>query len=155
VAAFAEMHGDAQTLASSRQNQTWIDSAVGSDARVVAVWVPSSLTCVSPSRWNIRAIGFWENEFFNRSIRQTFYLRSPLETLPENPLALSVRTGELTTKSGDPLSARYVATPAGVRVIGDLLAKDSQTRTALYRVRGTPRLLLPACPTGATPDGAA
>jgi len=131
-----------KALAAKRVNQNWIDERVGSDARVAALWVPSSVACARPSQWNIRAYGFWQNEFFNRSVRRTFYVRRPLDDLREDALRISPRTHVLVRANGALFRARYVTVPSGVRLSGTVVGADTQTRTVLYRLAGPISLVL-------------
>jgi hypothetical protein len=62
----------------------WIDRAVGSDARVVALWATTN-TGPQASRW----AGVWADEFFNRSVRDVASADGPLpDGLPVTELTI-------------------------------------------------------------------
>src|SRR5262249_51360132 len=138
-----------RVLAGTRQNQSWIDKRVGNNARVTAVWFSSSVACARPSEWNIRAYGFWQNEFFNRSVRRTFYVGSPLDDLREDALRIAPGSHRLVLPDGALFRAHYVTVPTGVRLSGTLVAADPQTRTALYRLGARSATVQSDCASGA------
>jgi hypothetical protein len=143
AAARLDAHVGAQTLAKVRVDQQWIDDAVGPNAHVTAVWFPSSVACIPRSRLSAQAYGFWENEFFNRSVRRTFYVGRRLDGLPEERLILEPGTRVLIRPDGTRFSPSYVAVSDQVRLQAPVVAGDQQTRTALYRVRGSTRVVPP------------
>jgi hypothetical protein len=106
----------------------WIDRAVGSDARVVALWASKN------QRQYWRVEGLWSDEFFNRSVRSVASASGPLpDGLPVEDMqirsngcldaALRSRPQYAVVATARPLTARVVqVSPSG--------------RAVLYRLRG-------------------
>lgn len=111
----------------------WVDSAVGRDANVVAIW--SGVAARSEDDWHT----IWQNEFFNRSVRRVYDLAEPLRYgLPETPLRKHGKALFLPT--GHALRAEYVLTDLNAAVVGQVVAVDRATAMAVYRTSGPVRL---------------
>jgi Dolichyl-phosphate-mannose-protein mannosyltransferase len=110
-------------------NTSWIDDAVGPNARVSALWASDS--AARTKRWYT----IWENELFNESVRRVYVLGRPMRyALPQLPLHRERR--ELYSGDGKPFVAEYVLTDARTPVDGTRIAADSRTGMVLVRVRG-------------------
>jgi hypothetical protein len=134
----------ARDLGGVRVHRDWIDAAVGARSEVAAPWLPNPVVCAPVQRWDLRQRALWENEFFNRSIRATYFvIEPPPDSLPARRLVLDPRRNLI---AGGGFAPRYVAVDDSVKLSAPVVARDSQTRTALYRVRGSLRLVaLPHC----------
>ena len=109
-------------------DRSWIDDAVGPQARVSAV---SSDNGALTNRWYT----IWENELFNESVRRVYVLGTPMRyALPQVPLQREGR--ELYSGDGKPFVAEYVLTDARTPLEGTQIAADSRTGMVLLRVRG-------------------
>jgi 4-amino-4-deoxy-L-arabinose transferase-like glycosyltransferase len=133
----------ARLLADVRVHQAWIDDAVGPSAKVAAVWFPNRIACVPLSRWYLRELSLWENEFFNRKVGRLYYVGQPLDPLPSQRLVIDRAKGVLTSLGTDDFAPRYLAVGEEVRLGAPVVARDRQTRTVLYRVRGPVRVVPP------------
>jgi hypothetical protein len=134
----------ARLLADVRVHQTWIEDAVGPTAPVAAVWFPNSTACVPVSRWYRRELSLFENEFFNRNVRSVYYVGQPVDQLPSERLVVDRATRVLTPSGPGDFAPRYLAVGEEVRLGAPVVARDRQTRTVLYRVRGPVRVIPPA-----------
>jgi hypothetical protein len=156
VAARWQAHLDTHKIAEVRVHRGWIDDAVGPSARVTAVWVPSTAACAPRRSWGPRWLALWQNEFFNRSVRRTaFVVRPAPDGLRAARLRLVRESGTLLTAAGLALQAPYVVLDESIGLRGArVIARDAQTRTVLYRLRGPVRLapLASGCATGLNVD---
>ena len=110
-------------------DRSWIDDAVGPQARVSAVWASDNGALTN--RWYT----IWENELFNESVRRVYVLGTPMRyALPQVPLQREGR--ELYSGDGKPFVAEYVLTDARTPLEGTQIAADSRTGMVLLRVRG-------------------
>jgi hypothetical protein len=111
---------------------SWIDEAVGPDAKVVAVWY-------SPSHGNSAHLvhELWADEFFNRSVRRVASAQGVLaDGLPVVRLTFGPR-GCLTAARG--FSAGYAAVGPNLRLQDPVVARSAATRTKLYRLQAPGR----------------
>jgi 4-amino-4-deoxy-L-arabinose transferase-like glycosyltransferase len=131
----------ARLLADVRVHQTWIDDAVGPSVNVAAVWFPNRIACVPFSRWYKRELSLWENEFFNQKVGRLYYVGQPPDPLPSERLVIDRATGVLSSSAAGDFVPRYVAVGQEVRLGAPVVARDRQTRTVLYRVRGPVRVI--------------
>jgi hypothetical protein len=107
-------------------NVDWIDRAVGRDARVAAIWSGNT------DRYSI-----WENEFFNRSLRDFYYTNAPLAgDLPEQPLRIDRSTGFMRGPDGEVVHATHVLTDGSVALQGTVITRDARKGMLLYLVGG-------------------
>ncbi|HET7567803.1 MAG TPA: glycosyltransferase family 39 protein, partial [Gaiellaceae bacterium] len=108
----------------SSQPKSWIDARVGRDAHVAVLWAGGNKLAV------------WENEFWNRSVRDVYDLVAPLPgNIPSTPVAVEQSTGILRDTNGEPIAEPYVLTSSGVALVGQVVARDTDKRLVLYRVR--------------------
>ncbi len=109
----------------------WIDRAVGADARVAVIWSGNT------DRYSI-----WENEFFNRSLRDFYFTQAPLSgDLPETALAVDRQSGYMRDPAGRIVHASYVLTDGSVALAGSVIRSDARKGMLLYRVNGLLRQL--------------
>jgi len=108
----------------SPPDRAWVDHALPPGATAVAIWS------------GVRApYLIWQNEFFNRSVGDVYYLRQPTWAgLPEQKLA--VHKGTLVTEAGVPLQARYALVDPWVVLRGRVIARDRTSGMRLYRLGG-------------------
>jgi hypothetical protein len=108
---------------------SWIDRTVGTNANVAALWSGGS------------AVRYWENEFWNRSIRRVYALRTPLPGgMPQQQVTVQSRSGDLVDESGKPLDADYVLTDVRAQILGTRVAADPDHSLVLYRVTKPARI---------------
>jgi hypothetical protein len=145
----ATVHAEASAgvLGSIRVHRDWIDAAVGPNADVAAIWFPGDVVC-APGSERVRRAAFWQNEFFNRSIRDVYYVVQPApDNLPAQRLSVRPTTHRLKPTHGARFSPRFLAVAEGVRIQAPVVAVDSQTRTVLYRFRPETSVVFPrGCP---------
>ena len=107
----------------------WIDRAVGSEARVAALW--------SPHRDFLTIV---QNEFFSRSVRRVYTLEGEMPlALAQTPLAFDAETGHLLDPDGRRVHADYALADVNVPVAGDVAARDATKGTVLVRTDGALR----------------
>jgi hypothetical protein len=93
-------------------DRDWIDRALGSDAGVVFVWTGHA------SRFAL-----WENEVFNRSVRNVYAAEAPLPgDLPEEPFAAA--------------RAPFAVSDGTLVLDGHVVAEDERRGLTVYRVGG-------------------
>jgi hypothetical protein len=108
--------------------RNWIDSRVGAKTNV-ALLVNGGLT----------ALPYWENEFFNRSVRTVYTLAGPYDGLARTDLA-PASTGLLHDDAGHPVHHRYVLSNYQVVPAGRPIAADRGTGMTLYETKGPLRI---------------
>jgi hypothetical protein len=106
----------------------WIDRRLGPDTNV-ALLVNGGFI----------ALPYWENEFFNRSVRTVYTMAGPFDGLPRTELA-TAPSGLLTGPAGQPVRHRYVLSNYQVVPEGLPLAQDSRTGMTLYRTSAALRV---------------
>lgn len=111
-----------------QQQRDWVDRHAGGDANVALV-VYGGLT----------ALPYWENEFFNRTVRTVYTLAGPYDGLPRTDLAPD-GSGLLHDAAGQPVHSRYVLANYQVVPRGEELADDRDTGMTLYRTSGPLRI---------------
>lgn len=116
------MHGD------------WVDTAAGSNAKVVVLW--SGLRLRGTAGWH----KIWEAELLNRSVRGVYDLRDAQPYAVPEP-KLETRGRQLYLPSGRPLRAQYVLTDLYAPVVGATVAVNRSIGMTLYRVDGRVQLL--------------
>jgi hypothetical protein len=110
-------------------HRNWIDRAVGRNANVTAVWSTGLIETI------------WNNEFFNRSIRQVVDTGNVFTGgLPEQSVRV-LGDGSVVDASGKPFSADDVLVPQAAFIAGKTLASDPGTGMLVVRVDG-PLLVL-------------
>jgi hypothetical protein len=108
--------------------RNWVDRHVGPHAKV------GLLTYGGPT-----ALPWFENEFFNRSVRRVYTLSGPYDSLPRTDVHAQP-SGELRDAEGTPVKSRYVLAHHQVVVNGRVLARDPGTGMTLYETDGPARI---------------
>lgn len=111
-----------------RQRHDWIDSRVGANANVALV-----------VNGGVTALPYWENEFFNRSVRTVYTLAGAYDGLPRTELAPD-SSGLLHAADGSVVRSRYVLANYQVVPVGEQLGLDRETGMTLYRTSGPLRI---------------
>jgi hypothetical protein len=106
----------------------WVDHEVGGDSNV-ALLVNGGIT----------ALPYWENEFFNRSVRAVYTLAGPFDGLAREDLAPDPK-GVLHGATGKRIQQRYVLSNYQVVPAGRPLAEDRGTGMTLYETKGPVRI---------------
>ena len=100
----------------------WVDRATRGRETVV-LWTGNT------SRFSV-----WQNEFFNRSVGDVYYLRDPMNGgLPQTRLELDRRTGVLRDE-GRTLAPEFALTDGSATPAGTLVDADEKRGVFLYRV---------------------
>jgi 4-amino-4-deoxy-L-arabinose transferase-like glycosyltransferase len=112
---------------------SWIDNRIGSGSKA------SFLLGTTLETWP-ETLGLWQNEFWNRSLGPVYNLSTPEPTGgPESPVRVEPRTGLIvSTATGKPVVARYVASSLAFGLDGQLIA--ARPPFALYRTDGSLRV---------------
>jgi hypothetical protein len=108
----------------------WIDRRVGPDTNVALLVNGGFLSGALP---------YWENEFFNRSVRTVYTLAGPYDGLPRTELAPKP-SGYLADPTGQRLAQRYVLSNLQVVPYGTPIAADRGTGMTLYKTNGPLRI---------------
>jgi len=108
----------------------WVDRQVGPDTNVALLVNGGSASGALP---------YWENEFFNRSVRTVYRLAGPYDGLAGEQLT-STPDGVLTDQAGHHVRHRYVLSNYQVVPDGRPLARDSRTGMTLYETSGPLRI---------------
>ena len=104
-------------------DRSWIDSAVGRDAKVAVLW----------SGGNQQAV--WQNEFWNRSVAKVYDLGTPLPgDMPSTRVGAVQATGVLVGLGGATIHEPFVLTSDTVSLVGKVVARDPAKQLVLYRV---------------------
>jgi hypothetical protein len=106
----------------------WVDSHVGAQTNV-ALLVNGGAT----------ALPYWENEFFNRSVRTVFTLAGAYDSLPRTDVA-AAPSGVLRDTANQLVRHRYVLSNFQVIPDGRPIAADSGTGMTLYETNGPLRI---------------
>jgi hypothetical protein len=109
-------------------HRSWVDNRVGANANV-ALLVNGGLT----------ALPYWENQFFNRSVRTVYTLAGPFDGLPRTDLAPTA-SGVLHDAAGHPVRHRYILSNYQVVPEGRPVAEDRGTGMTLYETSGPLRI---------------
>jgi glycosyltransferase involved in cell wall biosynthesis len=107
------------------RDRSWIDHAVGKDARVAVLYSGGNRLAV------------WENEFWNRSVSRVYELGVHLGgDMPATSVSVDPATGLVHDAEGRPVAARYVLTNRRVSLVGRPVAADAAKQLVLYRLTG-------------------
>jgi hypothetical protein len=107
-----------------RKDKSWIDGAVGRDARVGVVWAGGD------------DLSVWENEFWNRSVDRVYGLGARLPgDMPELQTSVDPATGALRG-----VTEPYVLAPTSIQLVGTRVASDPAKQLVLYRVTPPARI---------------
>jgi len=103
----------------------WIDDAVdGDDVAVLYTGLPHRFTVL-------------QNEFFNRSVGRVYTSSGHMDGgLPETPVTVDDRTGEVRRLDGSVIRERYVLTDGSVSLDGMPVATDPRLGLTVYRTNG-------------------
>ena len=103
----------------------WIDRAVGDeDVAVLYTGLPDRFTVL-------------QNEFFNRSVGRVYTTSGPMEGgLPETPVTVDPRTGEVRQPDGSVVRERYVLTDGSAALDGRPVAEDRRLGLQVFRTNG-------------------
>jgi hypothetical protein len=105
-----------------RVRRDWIDRAVGAKADVATLWTGRETF-----------VTLWNNEFFNRSVGTVYHFGPPPDGLPETPVTLDPKTGEVLA-SGSPVHPKYILVDPSVDILGRQIVRDPIIGMAVYRV---------------------
>ncbi|MBX5474689.1 MAG: glycosyltransferase family 39 protein [Thermoleophilia bacterium] len=120
---FPRLGSSAVAQGIGNSDRSWIDRAVGPDARVAVLWTGGNDLAV------------WENEFWNRSVSRVYDLTTPLGgDMPSTHVSVERSTGILRTPAGGTIPERYVLTRVGDELRGTPVARDKAKGLVLYRV---------------------
>ena len=108
----------------------WIDRRVGPDTNTALLVNGGFLSGALP---------YWENEFFNRSVRTVYTLAGPYDGLPRTELAPKP-SGYLADPTGQRLAHGYVLSNLQVVPYGTPIAADRGTGMTLYKTEGPLRI---------------
>ena len=115
---FPRLASSAYAQGSGKTDKSWIDDAVGRNAKVGVVFAGGNDLAVL------------ENEFWNRSIDRVYGLGARLPgDMPETQTSIDPGTGVL-----GGVTERYVLAPSSVQLVGTRIAADPAKQLVLYRV---------------------
>jgi hypothetical protein len=106
----------------------WVDHRVGSRAQVALLTYGGTT-----------ALPFFENEFFNRSVRKVYTMSGAYDGLPNDAMT-PAPSGVLHDSAGNRARARYVLANSQVVPAGRVLARDSGIGMTLYETDGVVRI---------------
>ena len=106
-------------------DRDWIDQAVGDeDVAVLHTSLPHRFTVL-------------QNEFFNASVGRVYTSGGPMDGgLPETPVTVDERTGELRREDGSVVREPFVLTDGSVSLDGRPVAQDRRLGLTVYRTKG-------------------
>jgi hypothetical protein len=104
----------------------WIDRALPPGAKAAFVWTGVS------DRFAVN-----QNEFFNRAVGPIYFVGQPTPgTLAETAVTVDDETGQIRTKEGVRIQARYVLTEDAITPDGVIVARDPGVGITLWRISG-------------------
>lgn len=112
--------------------RSWVDDAVGEDARVTKVYIDSA--CGSA----LERHALFLTEAFNTSVDRAAYIGDSVPDGIPLPRVDVARSGRLELSPGDPLVADYVYTQPGLELVGRRLAEGTAAGLVLWDVGGGP-----------------
>lgn len=105
----------------------WIDAALPDAARAAVLWTGRA------DRFTVN-----QNEFFNRTVGDIFYLRQPTPGgVGETLVRIDPRDGLVRLPDGDAFATEYLLTDGSVTPDGEVVARDDLLGTTLWRVGGS------------------
>ncbi|HVM56554.1 MAG TPA: glycosyltransferase family 4 protein [Gaiellaceae bacterium] len=126
---FPQLSKSALAQGIGRTDKSWIDSAVGPNAKVAVLW----------SGGNELAV--WENEFWNRSVDRVFDLGATMPgDMPSTRVAADQATGVLVGLGGRTIQDPYVLASDTVDLVGKVVARDPAKQLVLYKVTAPARI---------------
>jgi len=107
-------------------HRDWIDRAVPDGDRAAILWTART------DRFTVN-----QNEFFNRSVGTIYTLNGPVPgNLPETPVTIDARTGEVRRADGSVVREDYVLTDGSIAPDGRAVATDAVRGLTLYETGG-------------------
>jgi len=104
----------------------WIDAALPDAARAAVLWTGRA------DRFTVN-----QNEFFNRTVGDIFYLRQPTPGgVGETLVRIDPRDGLVRLPDGEAFATEYLLTDGSVTPDGEVVARDDLLGTTLWRVGG-------------------
>ena len=104
----------------------WIDAALPDAARAAVLWTGRA------DRFTVN-----QNEFFNRTVGDIFYLRQPTPGgVGETLVRIDPRDGLVRLPDGGGFATEYLLTDGSVTPDGEVVARDDLLGTTLWRVGG-------------------
>ncbi len=104
----------------------WIDAALPDAARAAVLWTGRA------DRFTVN-----QNEFFNRTVGDIFYLRQPTPGgVGETLVRIDPRDGLVRLPDGGAFATEYLLTDGSVTPDGEVVARDDLLGTTLWRVGG-------------------
>jgi hypothetical protein len=111
-------------------DRDWIDTRVGRDANVAAIWT-------NRGDKDANAFTIWENEFFNRSVKRVYDIGAPLpgaDAMPEAEVKVDQATGQVRGPDGKAIVADYVLTDTSLQLVGKVVGRDRGRDMVLQKV---------------------
>jgi hypothetical protein len=122
-------------------DRDWIDQELSGDGRAAFLWTG-----------RVDRMTVNQNEFFNRGVGPVYYVTDPTPgALPETPVAIDQRTGEVTLPDGAPVLDEYVIADSSFEPDGTALARDTGWGITLWKVE--PPLVSASLIEGLYPNG--
>jgi Dolichyl-phosphate-mannose-protein mannosyltransferase len=104
----------------------WIDTALPDGARAAVLWTGRA------DRFTVN-----QNEFFNRSVGDVYYTRQPTPGgVGETEVRIDPADGYVRLSRGDALVAEYLLADGSITPDGEVLARDPDLGTTLWRIGG-------------------
>jgi hypothetical protein len=130
------LHNYSQALkdsAGTLGSPSWIDGRIGRDGNA------SFLIGTTSDTWP-ETLGLWQNEFWNRSVKDVYNLSTPEPAGgPETPVQVSPGTGVIVSKvTGKPVRSRYAVSNLAFGLAGRLIG--ARPPFALYQTTGPLRV---------------
>ena len=106
-------------------DRDWVDQALPTGASTAMLWTGRA------DRLTVN-----QNEFFNRGLGPVYYVTAPTPGgLPETPVRIDPRTGEVTFPDGMPVRDRFLLADSSFEPDGYALATDEGWGITLWRVQ--------------------
>jgi hypothetical protein len=103
----------------------WVDEAAGANADVAILF------------FGVQAVPYWQNEFFNASVRRVYNMNGRYDGLPQTQLAIDPETRlVIDPLHNQRLQAKYLLVGNALYPVGRLVAEDPGTGLRLYRTLG-------------------
>jgi Dolichyl-phosphate-mannose-protein mannosyltransferase len=105
--------------------KNWVDRAAGADANVAILF------------FAIDAVPFWQNEFFNASVRTVYNINGRYDGLPQTQVGVDSKTAFLVDPTHNRLvHSDYLLVNQSILPRGRLVAEDPGTGMRLFRTPG-------------------
>jgi hypothetical protein len=104
----------------------WIDTELPDGARAALLWTGRA------DRFTVN-----QNEFFNRGVGDVYYTRQPTPGgVGETPVRIDPADGFVRLPGGRPLVAEYLLADGSITPDGEVVARDPDLGTTLWRIGG-------------------